>query len=156
MRTKQRLAIATVVALAVGLLAFGSMAGANRLSFSIPLSSAVEVPTPNDTATGTADITINPGLREVCYDITWDDVAGTVTASHIHIAPVGVAGPVVVPLFTTPQTSDANGDGSASDCITSTATSAQLAQVIAKPAEYYVNVHSTQNMPGAIRGQLGS
>lgn len=154
MRTKRRLAIATVVALALGLLAFGSVTGANRLTFSISLSSAAEVPTPNDIATGTADLSINPGLREVCYDITWDDVAGTVTASHIHIGDVGEAGPIVVPLFTTPQASDANGDGSASACITSTARSAVLAQVIAKPGEHYVNVHSTLNMPGAIRGQL--
>jgi hypothetical protein len=119
------------------------------------LSSADEVPTPTDEATGTAVLQISPGLNEVCFEISWDDVAGTVVASHIHVAPTGVPGPIVVPLFMGPQTSDANGDGSASGCVDSDLSSAALAAIVAHPANYYLNVHSSENQPGAIRAQLG-
>jgi hypothetical protein len=155
MRTKQQVGLALIGALAlIGTLAIGTVGAAGGRTFSIGLSSAAEVPAPNDTAAGTAWLQINPGQNEVCFEITWEDVAGTVTASHIHEAPAGVAGPVVVPLFLTQQTSDANGDGSASGCVSTPLSAKELAAIVAHPAEYYVNVHSTMNSPGAIRGQL--
>jgi CHRD domain-containing protein len=156
MRNKHHPGLALLAAFAlVATLAIGAVTASGGRTFNLALSSAEEVPTPTDTATGTAWLQINPGQREVCFEITWDDVAGMVTASHIHIAPVGVAGPVVVPLFTVPQASDANGDGSASGCAASTLSASELATILAKPADYYVNVHSTLNGAGAIRAQLG-
>lgn len=156
MRTKLHVGVALLAALTLLVtLAIGSVTATGGRTFNLMLSSAVEVPAPNDAATGTAWIQINPGQREVCYEITWAGVAGTVGASHIHIAPFGVAGPVLVPLFTVPQVSDANGNGSASACVPSTLRSSELATILAKPANYYVNVHSSQNPPGAIRAQLG-
>jgi len=118
------------------------------------LSSAVEIPAPTDTATGTAALAINPGQQRVCFEITWDDVAGSVVAAHIHVGPTGAAGPVVVPLFLTMQPSDGNGDGSASGCVSSSLTRAELAAIVAKPSRYYINVHSSSNPLGAIRAQL--
>src|SRR4029453_2652767 len=35
----------------------------------------------------------------VCFVTKWRDIDGTVVAAHIHPAPVGVPGPVAVPLF---------------------------------------------------------
>jgi hypothetical protein len=153
MRT--RISLATMVATILALTLSATVAGAfGGHTIHVPLSSAVEVPTPNDAATGEATLVVNPGHRTVCFEISWDDVAGTVVAAHIHRAPANVAGPVVVPLFLTAQTSDANGDGSASGCFTVDLHPRALAHIIANPDEYYVNVHSSQNPPGAIRGQL--
>lgn len=156
MRTRHQIGLAAATATVLVLtLALGTVAGAGGRTFSLGLSSAVEVPPPNDAATGSAWLQLNPGLRQVCFEISWEDVAGTVVASHIHVAPEGVAGPVVVPLFSGPQQSDADGNGSASGCVSSDLTPAQLADIVAHPEAYYLNVHSSQNAPGAIRAQLG-
>ena len=40
-----------------------------------------------------------PRQDVVCFVTKWRDIDGTVVAAHIHPAPVGVPGPVAVPLF---------------------------------------------------------
>jgi hypothetical protein len=68
------------------------------------------------------------------------------TAAHIHLAPEGVAGPVVVPL--TPPTS-----GVSSGCVSGLAREGVKA-ILKDPAVYYVNVHNADHPAGALRGQL--
>lgn len=155
MRTTRHIGFALLAALVlVGTLAIGAVTATGGRTFNLALSSAVEVPSPSDEATGTAWLQINPGQNRVCFAITWDDVAGTVVAAHIHVGPAGMAGPVLVPLFVVPQTSDANGDGSASGCVTTSLSASELAAIAAHPSSYYINVHSTLNPAGAIRAQL--
>jgi len=102
-----------------------------------------EVPGPGDPdGTGAAVITLRV-RGAVCYDLTWANL-DTVTAAHIHAAPAGVAGPVVVPL---PVTTSPTG------CVPA---DKQLVKAIkADPDLYYVNVHTQTYPAGAIRGQLG-
>lgn len=111
---------------------------------------AEEAPGPGDPdASGHAAFTLNQGLGTICFDLSWADIDGTVTAAHIHPAPAGTAGPVAVPLFTGPLA----GTDSAAGCVD---VEPDLVKAIRKdPAAYYVNVHSTAFPPGAIRGQLG-
>jgi hypothetical protein len=66
-------------------------------------------------------------------------------AAHIHEAPAGQAGPVVVGLM--PPT-----NGAASGCVS---VARELARdILMNPANYYVNVHNAEFPAGALRGQL--
>lgn len=113
------------------------------------LKGANEVPPANDPqASGTALVRLNPGQGTVCFDISWSNVPGTVLHAHIHKAPAGTAGPIVVPLF--------NGSfaGTASDSGCVSAARALIDAIIQDPGAYYVNIHSTVYPGGAARGQL--
>ncbi len=143
------LVIGVVAALVVAGVATAADAGR---PFSTPLTGAEEAPNPGDAnATGQSDITLNQGLNQVCFDLSWADVDGEVFAAHIHVAPAGVAGPIVVTLFT----GSFAGTDSASGCAENV--DPELIKAIRQdPSAYYVNVHSRPNFPGgAIRGQLG-
>jgi hypothetical protein len=115
-------------------------------TFTTTLLGANEVPGPGDPdGSGTATITLNLGQGRVCWDLAVSGVS-TPVAAHIHVAPVGVAGPVVVPL--SPPiggTSSGCAEGVNRDLIKA---------IIQNPEQYYVNVHTTEYPAGALRGQL--
>jgi hypothetical protein len=110
------------------------------------LTGEAEVPVKGDPdGTGTASVRVNVGKMRVCVDLMVKGIAPA-TGAHIHEAPEGVAGPIVVHL-------DPPTDGTSSNCYTITR---ELAKELVKdPAEYYVNVHNAEFAGGALRGQLG-
>ena len=116
--------------------------------FTLTMTGADERPGPGDPdGSGTAFITINRGLGEVCWEIEVTDITLSSIGAHIHIAPVTDPGPIVVHL-TAPDAT-----GMSSGCTT---VDPALAKAIAKdPAAYYVNVHTTDFPGGALRAQLG-
>ena len=120
--------------------------------FSTTLTGAAEVPGPGDPdASGTAFIALNQGQGEVCFDLSWAGIDGTVTAAHIHIGSAVEAGDVVVGLFTDAVLS---GTDNASGCVSGV--SEELIKAIRQnPENYYVNIHSSVFPAGAVRGQLG-
>jgi hypothetical protein len=115
--------------------------------FEVTMTGAEEVPGPGDPdGTGTASITINRGLGEVCWEIEVENITLPAIGAHIHVVPPD-PGPVVVPL-TPPDVT-----GTSSGCLV---VDRDLAKAITKdPASYYVNVHTTDFTGGAIRAQLG-
>src|SRR5918994_6981571 len=110
---RHRLA-ALIAGLAIGLVGVGvAVADTGGRPLSTTLTGAEEAPGPGDAdATGQADLTLNQGQNEVCFDISWADVDGTVFASHIHLGAAGTFGDVVVTLFT----GTFSGTGSVTDC----------------------------------------
>jgi len=114
--------------------------------FTIALTGAAEIPGPGDPdGSGTAKIWLNRGQGEVCFELTVSGV-DPITAAHIHSAPAGIAGPVVVPLNPPPTS------GSSSGCVS--ANRDLINAIIQSPEQYYVNVHNPAFPAGALRGQL--
>jgi hypothetical protein len=109
------------------------------------LNGEAEVPTGDPNANGTASIKTRGS--EVCYDLRWSGVEAT--ASHIHRAAPGAAGPIVVPFF---AQDTAVAGNSKSGCVK--ADSEVVAAIAAKPGNYYVNIHSADFPKGEVRGQL--
>ncbi len=139
-RRRLALAIAITSSLTLALVFAGSAAASGR-PFSTSLAGPNEVPTAGDPdASGTARIWINPGTETVCWSITVQNVEA-ITAAHIHLAPAGSPGGVVVPL--NPYTG-----GCAS------ITRELALEIIRDPSAYYVNVHNATYPGGAARGQL--
>jgi hypothetical protein len=135
----------------VAMLAIGAPALGEGRPLSTTLTGAAEVPGPGDAdASGAALITLNQGQGEVCFDVSWAGINGTVTAAHIHVGSATVAGPVVVTLFA----GTFAGTDSASGCVSGV--SEELIKAIRHdPENYYVNIHSSVFPAGAVRGQLG-
>jgi hypothetical protein len=97
--------------------------------------------------TGTAVVRLRPAEGMVCYRLTVANIRLPAVGAHIHRAARGSSGPIVVQ-FTSP-----GADGRSSGC---TAAARELIdQIAANPAQYYVNVHTTDFPAGAVRGQLG-
>lgn len=97
---------------------------------------------------GGASISIDPEAGKVCFAMVVNNIDAPV-AAHIHQAPAGKNGPVVVGLEA-PKDGD---PGSASGCVDNV-DRALLQAIHAHPWAYYVNVHSSTYPEGAIRGQL--
>jgi hypothetical protein len=128
-----------------------ALAGNGGRPLSTPMSGAEEAPGPGDAdATGQADLRLNQGQGRICFELSWADIDGTVFAAHIHEAPAGVPGPIVVPLFE----GTFAGTDEFSDCVLGI-DRALIKDIRRHPADYYVNVHSTPGFEaGAVRGQL--
>lgn len=123
--------------------------GADMFTTTGVFSGPAEVPGPGDADSGgTATVTLDPS-GQVCYNITLTAVEDTVTAAHIHRGEPGVSGPPVVPLDVLPDAS-----GTADSCVD--ADPAIVAEIIANPLGFYVNVHNSLFPDGASRAQLGS
>ena len=109
------------------------------------LTGAAEVPGPGaDKGMGEATLSFDSDKNQVCYTLHAMG-ADAPTMAHIHKGAASVAGGVVVGLT-------APADGKSQGCAPLAAD--VLADIIAHPADYYVNVHTAQFPKGAIRGQL--
>jgi hypothetical protein len=114
-------------------------------AFTIVLTGEAETPAGDPVATGSATVRMRAGQGQVCYRIAAAHLPPAV-AAHIHQAPAGAAGNVVVPLKTP------NANGQSSGC--AAAKRSLVASMLAKPANFYVNVHTSEFPGGAVRGQL--
>jgi hypothetical protein len=138
------ISLSLAVALVAGLL-FAGVALAGGRPLTANLLGANERPILGDPdGSGSFAATFNPGTGEVCYSY---EVTGVepLAAAHIHVAPAGSPGPVVIPLE---PTSPTGGSG----CVT--ADRDLVLAIIKDPGAYYFNVHNATYPGGALRGQL--
>jgi hypothetical protein len=130
----------------LGLLVSISLAAASfslsAQTVKVTLSGMQEVPAVTSSATGSATITIAPD-QTVSGSVTTNGVDGTM--AHIHLAPLGQNGPVIVPMTKTAENIWSIPAGAK-------LTDAQYQSF--KDGNLYINVHSATNKSGEIRGQL--
>ncbi len=125
-------------------------------AYTITLTQAQEVPAPKPTtASGIAEIVVYP--ESVEFQVFGSSITG-ITMAHIHSGALGVAGPVVVTLFLPSSATGAVNGMFASGSFTAGnlpdgVTLASL-KALLLTGNSYVNVHTTANSSGEIRGQI--
>jgi hypothetical protein len=132
---------ASPILLAVLVVATPALAATTKIQ--TPLAAAAEVPGPGK-GSGTATLTFDSDKGQVCY-MLMSSGTDTPTMAHIHKGAAGVAGGVVVALAP-PATGMSEGCAPLAGDV--------LADIVAHPANYYVNVHTAAFPAGAMRGQL--
>ena len=138
---RRLLAVLTVVVAVV----VGSAGAASAVEvFTTELQGEEEVSRTGDLdGSGIAVVAVAPEVGLICYGIGVFGIAPA-TAAHIHEAPRGEAGPIVVGL--NPPTNGFSGG-----CVADPEEAAAIAE---DPSQYYVNVHNAEFPGGALRGQL--
>jgi hypothetical protein len=109
-------------------------------------SGAEEVPPGEADATVRADMTVDTGSGSITYTVRVSGNDEPAAAAHIHRAPRGQAGDVVVPLDPA-----AVNEGRQA---TATADPNVAREIAENPENFYVNVHSPSFQQGFARGQL--
>ena len=133
-------------------------------AFVATLSGDKEVPPVETQATGTAGFS-QPHLNNMTDGVQVNNIEG-VTAAHIHQGKEGQNGPVIVTLFksdnetgTGPLNGQLVGGTISNDMLEGPMAGKTLEGDLVKAiqnGEAYVNVHTTENPDGAIRGQIAA
>lgn len=131
---------------AIFLLALATAAQAQTLGAT--LTGSQEAPPVSTTGFGNATVTLDSSHTQIAVNITISSLSGPPTLAHIHRGDQGVAGGVVIDFAG--GTNFSNGVLSKTFTITK-----QLGDELAEhPERFYVNVHTSRNPSGEIRGQL--
>ena len=140
------------------------LASGDELKFQARLSGDNEVPPVDTDTTGKAKVEFNKDLTQAEFRLKVKD-GDLVTRAHIHCAPAGQNGPIVVALLehrdgevSTVRLSEeveleATITGASISNVACGATLEELAQSM-RDGNTYVNVHTVDNPAGVIRGQL--
>ncbi|MEZ5285884.1 MAG: CHRD domain-containing protein [Vicinamibacterales bacterium] len=141
------------------LLLVGAQAHAQTVRLTAALSGSSETPGVLTGATGSAEVFVNLSTRGVSYRVEIFNMPTQTTAGHFHVGGPGLAGPIVVDLAP-PAVTD---DFSLSGTVSASALRPRTDQGIRTFDDFlqalvggqiYVNVHSSTNPGGEIRGQL--
>jgi len=156
------LSVLSIASIAISLTLIGatdSFAKPESKNFVAPLSGSQEVPPVDTKATGLAKFQVNKDGDEISYKLIVANIEN-VRFAHIHMAPEGQNGPVVVTLFPGPTTDGrtngiiAEGSITASDVVGPLAGDFDALIDRMTIGNAYVNVHTDANPPGEIRGQI--
>jgi hypothetical protein len=157
MKRREVMSIAAITAAAVACGSGSSTGGLDvQTTYTFALTSGAEVPAPKPTtASGTAQLIVYP--TSIDYKVSATSITG-ITASHIHSGAPGVAGPIVVTLYqaTNPLTS-ANGvfaSGTITQSMPGSSITIDALKTLLASGNAYVDVHTTANPNGEIRGQV--
>ena len=156
--------VAAAVTVGMALASGGAGAADGGRPFELALSGANEFgPTGapinphGDADRGSITLTLNPGQEEVCWslgEITLTAGEALPHVAHIHEAPAGIAGGIVVDLFGGAAPAPApTSYPTGTTCVP--ADRAQIVDILLDPSAYYVNLHNAEHPGGVMRAQLG-
>ncbi len=136
-----------------------------QIQFEIRLTGDQQAPPVNTAAFGFAEVQLSSDNSTLEFQVVVCNIANVV-ASHIHVNATGPTGPVVLPFFSSPAPGFSSPDG----CNTLAEGTRTSTNLIARPdiginnwndfinaliaGNTYINVHTTANPGGEIRGQL--
>ena len=124
-------------------------------NFLANLDGSSEVPPVTTSATGSANFTLDEDNDTIQFTLNVSNISNVIMA-HIHSGAVGVNGGIVVLLFGGPQTGPVNGVLSSGTIRSQDVQGMSFQQLVTamRSGQTYVNVHTTQNPNGEIRGQI--
>lgn len=136
------------------------VANAQTIRFTAALSGASETPVVVTGAFGTADITYDVGTQTLSWIIDVFNMPTGTTNAHFHVGGPGAAGPTVVNIaFPATISNDyrLTGSATATNLLQRADQGIRSWQDLEQSLigeQLYVNVHSTTNPGGEIRGQV--
>ncbi len=170
----QRLVLSSALCAFAAAVALAAPVAAETIT--VPLRGFEEVPVNVSPATGSLLLFINDREGTIDYELTYDNLVGTVTQAHIHVGQMSVNGGITLWLCGTSFSATTPGPPGTPACpsghsgiVTGTLTAANVqavtAQLVAAGAlddvirairagVAYGNVHSTVALGGEIRAQL--
>jgi hypothetical protein len=120
-------------------------ASAETVNLTAALSGANEVPPVQGTASGTAAVALDTASRLLTWEVQVQGLSAPISAAHFHgPSSTSANAPVVIPIAKAGDTSPFKGS--------TTITPEQMADLLA--GRYYLNIHTPNNPPGEIRGQV--
>ena len=136
----------------------------HQVTFRIDLTGSQQVPGVTTGAFGMATVRLIDNGTAIKFRVTVCDIVN-VTASHIHVGAAGTNGPVIIPFFTNqPLFSSPHGCKTlAAGIRTAADLNTKASPTITSWDDFvkallagntYINVHTTANKGGEIRGQL--
>jgi hypothetical protein len=143
--TKTAVALAAVTILMLVPVTSGIGKTPRPIKFSAALNVGQEKPHPKGTQAGASGrFTATLSGTTLTWRLSWKGLSGPATAAHIHPGAKGVNGPPLITLCSGTCTSPETG--------TANLTQAEINDM--KARKMYVNVHTTKNPAGEIRGQM--
>lgn len=128
------------------------------IQFLAALDGDQEVPPVAGLAAGTASFTLSSDRSEITFVVNVEGIeVSEITQSHLHVAPAGFNGPVVVNLTGAPSSLPLEGTVTADDLVPNAGVGVVTWDDLIEAmlaGDVYVNVHTMGNPAGEIRGQL--
>jgi hypothetical protein len=125
----------------------------------IIMTAAQEVPANSSTAIGLMDVSYTKETRILTWSVTWSGLTGPVTLMHIHgLAPAGYTASPVLNIIT-PSNGIALPNATLYPATGKFSGTMLCDGVVVKEQDllnglYYMNIHTTANGGGEIRGQI--
>lgn len=126
----------------------GGAGGAVATQVTVQLSGAAEVPANTSPGTGTATVTWDIATRMVSVTGTFDGLSSNATMAHLHGPADPTANAGVIFALTVPTPAAASGTVTGSG----TLSAGNWAEFLA--GRTYLNIHTTVNPTGELRGQV--